>query len=144
MILHPEVLSSTDILKRISAVVLISGAYNFTLLDPDHSLAPIILQYWGSKDKYIEDSPCGLLSRASVEGLPKFLLVEGQWEPDWLLRAGKDLQEQLQERTGLAVQKLTAPDHNHVSIVMALGTGEGEDWAESVIEWMKSESGNRY
>ncbi|KAJ3898005.1 hypothetical protein F5879DRAFT_981769 [Lentinula edodes] len=36
------------------------------------------------------------------------------------------------------VPKIIAAGHNHISITFALMSGQGERWAEEVVDWMKA------
>jgi len=63
--------------------------------------------------------------------------VEGEWEPDWLLDAGKALQQTLTDGTQQPNEKIVALGHNHISLIWALSTGQGEQWGEDVVGWYK-------
>ncbi|TFK38475.1 alpha/beta hydrolase domain-containing protein [Crucibulum laeve] len=142
MLLLPEILASTDLNSRISGVILNGGGYHFRSLTSDHPSAPIIAQYWGSLEESHQNDVWALLERApslTIDELPKILLVEAEREPDWLKAVGKDFKDALEARTGLRIRKIIAAGHNHISPNWALSTGQGEEWAENVVEWMKSE-----
>jgi len=65
------------------------------------------------------------------------LLIEGEWEPDWLLDAGKALQQAFTDRMHPPCEKIVALGHNHISLNWALSTGQGEQWGEDIIGWYK-------
>ncbi|KAF8966094.1 Alpha/Beta hydrolase protein [Flammula alnicola] len=71
-----------------------------------------------------------------IEGLPKILMVEGEFEPDWLVDAGRVFEKEVRGRTGEQLKKIVARGHNHISLNWALSSGEGEEWAEQVVEWL--------
>lgn len=84
----------------------------------------------------------GLLSKAddaTVASLPGILTVEGEHEPQWLLTVGHDFRSALEARGRKRPELIVAKGHNHVSINLVLGTGECEEWAERVVQWMKAE-----
>jgi len=141
LFLLPEILADQDIQAKVSGVVLLSGLYHFKALSPkdDSEFLNIVVTLWGSLEEVNAKSPCGLLESASpatVQALPNMLFVEGKWEPSWLLKGCEDFKHLLQQRTNRSVQEIAGSGHNHVSLVFALGTGQGEEWAEEAIEWM--------
>ena len=141
MLFNPNVLTLTDELRsKIAAAILISGPYDLGLMQTDWPSALAHEQYWGSLEVAKANDPLHLfqgLEEIFIERLPKILLVEGEWEPDWLLGAGKALQQALIDRIQQPIQKIVALGHNHVSLTWALSTGQGEQWGEEVAEWCK-------
>jgi len=130
---------STELYHNIAGMILCAGTHGFRALAPEDSFWEVLTQNWGGPEEIEANSPTGLLSRASesvVSSLPKVLVVEGEREPDWLLAAGKEFRDTLEARTGKKVEKITAKGHNHLSYNWALGTGEGEEWAEEVVKWI--------
>jgi hypothetical protein len=53
-----------------------------------------------------------------------------------LLTAGREFRNVLEAQTGKKVERIVAKGHNHLSYNWALGTGEGEEWAEEVVKWI--------
>jgi len=141
MLFSPSILALTDDLRsKIVAAILISGPYDLGPMQADWPSAVVHEQYWGSLGVAKANDPLHLFHRLEalfVERLPKFLLVEGEWEPDWLLAAGKALQEAFTDRIQQPSEKIVALGHNHISLTWALSTGQGEQWGEDVIGWYK-------
>ena len=141
MIFSPNILALThDLRSKIVAVILVSGPYDLGPMQADWPSASVHAQYWGSLEVAKANDPLHLFRRLEatfIERLPKFLLVEGEWEPDWLLDAGKALQQALTDRTRLHNEKIVALGHNHISLIWALSTGQGEQWGEDVVAWYK-------
>ncbi|KAG5650114.1 hypothetical protein H0H81_000621 [Sphagnurus paluster] len=97
--------------------------------------------HWGGEEGLKKNTPLGLLNSATNEtiaGLPRMAIVVGENEPEWLLDVNDDFREALEARTGEKPTKIIALGHNHISTNYALGTGQGETWAEDVIAWINS------
>ncbi|KAF9467689.1 alpha/beta hydrolase domain-containing protein [Collybia nuda] len=131
----------TAVLKsNVVGAILCAGAFNIRELSKDAVLYPVIVQHYNGEERVQEDEPMGLLRRAddaTVAALPRLIVVEGEKEPSWLLTAGADFRDAIEARIGKRPEWIVAKHHNHISTNMALSTGEGEEWAESVIEWIK-------
>jgi acetyl esterase/lipase len=142
MLFSPNVLALTDDLRsKIIAAILISGPYDLGPMETDWPSALAHEQYWGSLEVAKANDPLRLfqsLDAIFIERLPNILLVEGEWEPDWLLDAGKALQQALTDRIQQPIEKFVALGHNHVSLIWALSTGQGEQWGDDVAGWCKS------
>ncbi|KAK7440583.1 hypothetical protein VKT23_016931 [Stygiomarasmius scandens] len=140
VLLYPEIVDK-ELLSKIKGAVLISAVYNF-----DPQLAPttapdVLDQFWGGSDEFAKKCPYALLKNASVdtvEKLPKILMVESEADPDSFIAVGTEWQKLLDEKTKEKHDKVIAKGHNHISITWALSTGQGEEWAEKVAEWLKS------
>jgi len=139
LFLLPEILASENFQTKVSGIILISGGYHLKALDPKDEIIDAIIKLWGSLEEANAKTSFNLLESASpatVQALPNMLLVEGQWEPKWVHISGDDFKTALQHRTNRSTRKIRATGHNHISLTLALGTGEGEEWAEEAIEWM--------
>ena len=141
MLFSPNVLAlNEDLRSKIIAAILISGPYDLGPVQAGWLFASVCAQYWGSLEVAKANDPLHLfygLEAAFIERLPKILLVEGEWEPDWLLDAGKALQQAFTDRIQQPIDKIVALGHNHISLNLALSTGQGEQWGEDVVGWYK-------
>ena len=142
MLFSPDVLALTDDLRsKIVAAILVSGPYDLGPMQADWPFASVCAQYWGSLEAAKANDPLHIfhgLELTFIERLPKILLVEGEWEPDWLLDAGKVFQQAFVDRTQQPIEKIVALGHNHISLNLALSTGQGEQWGEDVVGWYKT------
>jgi acetyl esterase/lipase len=141
LLFHPQVLSPEDALwSKITAAVLESPPYDLSGMTLDWPTAHVHATYWGGTlDQAKAADPLHLyrqLPISTVEKLPKLLMVEGELEPDWLIDAGRVFRDEVRERTGQEPRRIVAVGHNHISLNWALSTGEGEQWAEEVAEWL--------
>ncbi|KAL0957178.1 hypothetical protein HGRIS_003270 [Hohenbuehelia grisea] len=121
---------------------LIEGAYHLHPADTKTGFEELINTYWSGEER--KTAPLALLNNFSekeVKALPPVLLIEGSSrEPKWVQVVGKDFYEALKVRVGEdqgRVHKIWGKGHNHLSITLALGTGEGEEWAEETVKWIK-------
>ena len=142
MLFSPNILPLADDLRsKIVAAILISGPYDLVAMQTDWPSASVHAKYWGTLEAAKDNDPLHLFHRLEaifVERLPKILLVEGEWEPDFLLDAGKALQQAFTDRMQQPNEKIVALGHNHISLNWALSTGQGEQWGEDVVEWYKN------
>ncbi|KAG1717251.1 hypothetical protein EDB19DRAFT_1914779 [Suillus lakei] len=98
-------------------------------------------QYIGSQEKQREREPKALWNAPSDEQIkdhPDILLVRAEREPDWLLLSWEEILPDIEKRLGKAPQMIIGKGHNHISPNWALCSGQGEEWGEEVVEWMKA------
>lgn len=140
MLFHPNILTKEDELRsKIFAAILESPPYDFSAMTMEWESAPIHVRYWGTLDAAKANDPLHLyrrLPKPVLEGLPKILMVEGEKEPEWLTDGGHLFHEEVRQRTGESLTRIIAKGHNHISLNWALCSGEGEEWAEEVVEWL--------
>ncbi|KAL0576635.1 hypothetical protein V5O48_005334 [Marasmius crinis-equi] len=137
---HPE-LSREASGVNIKGVVLVSGPYDY---DPEEAITAspeIVQKFYGGLEETKRNCPIGLLKAApkeTLEQLPPVALVEGEYDPDSFKVVAAAFQKALKGLTGQDAPRWIAPKHNHLSLSYALGTGQGEEWAQQAAEWMKS------
>jgi hypothetical protein len=137
LILHPTLIPlESDLRRKIKGVVLMSGPYHF----PSDMDQHLFKQYYTTEKNAREHSPLSLLldwfETKPKESLPKFLLVEAQYEPEWIFNMGIDYQRALEWHLGEAVPMIVGKGHNHISLHCSLSSGEGEEWGVETVEWM--------
>ncbi|KAI0031287.1 Alpha/Beta hydrolase protein [Vararia minispora EC-137] len=128
--------------------LVLSGA----ALDLAGSLAvspPAVGAYFGGADVRARH-PAGLLADAPAEllrALPRVVIVQAEREYEGLeerVQRFKALLEARMAEVGggqggwTEVPFVRAKGHNHISINLALATGEGEEWAEELIKVLRS------
>ncbi|KAG6917415.1 hypothetical protein DXG01_002684 [Tephrocybe rancida] len=136
-----ETNETTVLLPNIAGIILHAGVHHFEDLEPDNIFYGIAAQHYGGAQNLKSSSSLGLLrgaSDATIAALPRALLVVAEREPEWLLKMCNDFEEALEALTGKKPASLVAQGHNHLSPNWAVGTGQGEEWAEDVITWMRS------
>jgi len=141
MLFLTDVLPKDDPLRaRIRAAILESPPFDLSGMTMDWPTSEAHANYWGTLDEAKECDPLHLFRRLEqevIEKLPRILMVEGEFEPEWLIDAGKVFHKEVKDKTGENLRVVVAKGHNHVSLNWALSTGEGEEWAEEVIEWLR-------
>ncbi|KAJ7470030.1 Alpha/Beta hydrolase protein [Mycena galericulata] len=98
------------------------------------------VMYYGSSEATQEHEPLALVNAAApelIKGLPPLSLMKCERDPDWFKLIAKDFDVALAEK-GVAPKQIVAEGHNHISPAWALGTGQGEKWAEEFMAWMES------
>ncbi|KAI0319637.1 Alpha/Beta hydrolase protein [Amylostereum chailletii] len=104
--------------------------------------------YYGGDEAVLEKRPLGLLGTASAEvlrALPEMAFVEGEREPDELLKTAGNFRVLLDRRLGevgggaagwTTSKHVVAKGHNHISVPRAPSSGEGEQWAEEIALYL--------
>ncbi|KAJ3981170.1 Alpha/Beta hydrolase protein [Lentinula detonsa] len=130
-----------DIQSKFRGIVLISGPYTCDMEAVGPTFDPeVAKQFFGSLEKAKENTPLSLLENFPKDRIPtleRILLAESERDPEPFLRVGGLFQGALSTLLGKQVPKVIAAGHNHISITFALMSGQGERWAEEVVEWMK-------
>lgn len=117
------------------------GALKFPVANDPMPASDILEQYYGSTAAGFEQMPTALLARASdelVEALPDVFVLASEREPPMIQAACDAFVADLSARRGKAVRYEVMKGHNHISPHCALMCGEGEEWAETVAEWVKA------
>lgn len=138
LLLHTTLLPP-NVRARIHGVILQGGAYTFKR---DESTSPDdpVLQLYGSWDSVEANMPAALLRKAPQEllaGFPKVIVFVSERELDGFTENSEDFTETLKTKLGRQIPIVKMKDHNHLSPHWALGTGEGEEWADDVTKWIK-------
>ena len=140
MLFLTDLLPKDDPLRnKIKAVALESPPYDLSAMTMDWPTADDHAKYWVTLEKAKENDPWHLFQRLDndvVAVLPPMLMVEGEFEPEWLIDAGKVFRKGVKDKTGKELEIIIAKGHNHISMNWALSTGEGEEWAEEVVKWL--------
>ncbi|KAJ7578018.1 Alpha/Beta hydrolase protein [Mycena floridula] len=122
---------------KITKAILSSGAYHFQPAGFQTGMDAVVVQYYGNAVEAVEKDPMGLLDSMTVETrLPQLLLLEAEKDPAWLKAVGKDFLRGLLDHPKIRTKRLIMKGHNHISPNWALGTGQGEEWAEEVLAWI--------
>jgi len=139
VMLAPGLLPPT-IKPLIRGVILLGTAYHFRKADP-YSMT-IVHQYYGEDEKAIrEHEPLGLFESASEEllkSLPGLLVLRSEREPSAIQAVHDDFSEFAKNKPVLSAETGVIEGHNHISMIIALSTGEGEEWGERVVSWVNA------
>ncbi|EKM76363.1 hypothetical protein AGABI1DRAFT_108898 [Agaricus bisporus var. burnettii JB137-S8] len=137
LLLEPEVLAVNSPLRsKMRGVVLLAGYYYY---DPRSQLDEHFELYYG--DKQESHSALTLLRSAKSKGLntlPNILFGESEWDPPIVDEIRRKFQHELETFLQRPVKHLIAKRHNHISICAALSSGQGEEWALEVMDWIRS------
>ncbi|KAF4596604.1 hypothetical protein EYR40_007705 [Pleurotus pulmonarius] len=131
-------LAPAELKQRIKGLVLMSGAYHNFPAGTKGDFEDLKDVYWSGEEHMKKNEPLQLLQGvpdSEVAKIPSLLLVEGEREPEWLQIVGEDFYKEASKR-GVHAEKLIAKGHNHISLSIALSSGQGEEWADSAAEWM--------
>lgn len=147
LMFYPPVLAVTPYLRgHIKAIVLSGALYHFDI----PSLSPSVLaQYFGEGEQKEQRAVLNLLKNAPLtllKGLPQIIMVESGRDTKAMQVSGAEfrpvLAERMKEVGGGAGGWTEAPwivakEHNHLSLNWALMSGEGEEWAEELVNALK-------
>ncbi|KDQ24737.1 hypothetical protein PLEOSDRAFT_1058708 [Pleurotus ostreatus PC15] len=131
-------LAPAELKQHIKGLVLMSGAYHNFPAGTKGDFEDLKDVYWSGEEHMKKNEPLQLLQgvpESEVAKIPSILLVEGEREPEWLQIVGEDFYKEASKR-GVHAEKLIAKGHNHISLSMALSSGQGEEWADTAAEWM--------
>ncbi|KZT20039.1 alpha/beta-hydrolase [Neolentinus lepideus HHB14362 ss-1] len=144
-ILSPSV--RPGFLSRIKKVVLNAGAYHFR---SEHAADPSVLEaYYGNTTELRDKEPLSLAEKASldlIKSLPDTLMMRGEKEPRGLIVPNEEFRSELEKRLKDAgggrngqteVRLIVNKGHNHISGHWALSSGEGEEWTEEVLTFLR-------
>lgn len=126
-----------SLLPRIRGLVLSGGPYTY---EPGQG-AEFLVKYYGSVEATEKNEALALLKDAPdeyVKALPEVLLVQSERDAGWAKSSGDIFKAALGARLSKEVPRIIGKGHNHISINAALGSGEGEEWAEEAVTWMKA------
>jgi carboxylesterase type B len=136
----PDVLPKDDPLrKRIKAAVLASAPFDNSAITMEWVKGLTVAQYWGDLDLAKANDPVRLFQKLDdelVAALPEMLMVEAENEPQMLLDGADVFHKEVKKRTGKDLQVIVGKKHNHISLMWAICSGEGEEWAGEVAEWL--------
>lgn len=136
-LLYPGLLPS-DLRSRFRGIILKGGVYRFS---PDTKLADpaALVDLFGSWDNVQANTPLTLLEHAPrdiIDNFPDTIMLASEREPDGLIASNEIFAEALRAKLGKDVPFFINKGHNHISPDWALFSGEGEEWAEEVTQWI--------
>ncbi|KAK7032683.1 esterase lipase thioesterase family protein [Favolaschia claudopus] len=137
--LEPSI-HTAKIHPHIKGAIIASALFNVDSEDMDERLRQHVNAYYVSQEAAAMQSPLALLRQAPNTALPDISLIICAHDPGWLkldlLKSYGILRRRLVKLHGKEPKIIRAEGHNHISLPLALGTGQGEDWAEEAIAWM--------
>ncbi|KAF8816047.1 alpha/beta-hydrolase [Phlegmacium glaucopus] len=95
-------------------------------------------KYYEEEKKIALNQPLGLLRRAHgdhVRSLPPIRNILAQSEPRRVKSANRAFLESYKDKGGV-VQEVVLEGHDHVSPILALMSGIGEDWGTDIVKWI--------
>jgi acetyl esterase/lipase len=143
LLLNPSLFS--PIAHAVRSIALMGSPCKVT---PDmQKLYRVAQEYYGSAKAIAREEPLSLLRRVSTEYAAKLpplrMLVAGS-EPRRISTSMKSFAEEFKAKGGV-VDELILEGHDHLSPVLALGSGTGEDWGYEIVRWVHEDrcSGNQ-
>jgi acetyl esterase/lipase len=95
-------------------------------------------KYYGSAKKIAMNQPLGLLRRADptcIAQLPPIQNLIAKSEPRVVSSAMQIFTKEIKDKGG-AIEEYILDGHDHISPILALGSGSGEEWGNHVTEWI--------
>jgi hypothetical protein len=146
--LHPKFLAQRKELLSSTASLHWKGA--ITVGVPAHfgnalpSRGGMLTTYYGTSEQVQEHCPYGLLQAAgSKEGTfaPDTLALISEWDPlDEITQPMRDFVELWEKKWSTGIELREIEGHNHISPPLVLMSGEGEQWGEDIVAWIKERS----
>lgn len=96
--------------------------------------------YYGDRKKIAQNQPLGMLRRVEpsrVASLPPLRNYIAGSEPRAISSSMRNFAKEWKKR-GWTVDVLVMDGHDHLSPVLALSSGSGEEWGEDLVAWIGS------
>ena len=153
LFLHPSLLPISsdspspyaEIRQNVKGIVTFAPPCHFNVSIPA-SPPHILTAYYGSDEDIKSKSVYGLLQNADdeiIKAYPKSFIGWCEKEPDGVRIPASETLALLNERFGkIGIEKervhgpVIAKQHNHISSVWCLGSGQGEEWADEAVQWI--------
>ncbi|KAI0821730.1 alpha/beta hydrolase domain-containing protein [Trametes gibbosa] len=141
LFLLPSILPAASPIRAATRGLIPSGGvFRFDFANP---VTPpgVIEQLYGSQETAQGLMPILLLQNADealFQSLPEAFLLVSEHDPPRLVKMSEEFVKVFEGRLGKPVRYQVAAGHNHISFCLAPSTGEGEEWAVQVAEWIKS------
>lgn len=106
---------------------------------PGFSAAAV--QYYGGVQAIAREQPLGLLRSCVskdgeyVKALPPLRALRATSEPRYIRTGMQTFVEEYRGKGGV-VEEIVLEGHDHLSPVLALSTGSGEEWGVGLVKWM--------
>ncbi|KAF9461142.1 Alpha/Beta hydrolase protein [Collybia nuda] len=101
------------------------------------------LQYYGNLQNIAANQPLGLLRRADkahIASLPHIRNMRAESEPRVISGGVKTLTRLVGEKGG-TIEECVLEGHDHLSPILSLSCGSGEEWGDGIVEWINSTGG---
>jgi len=95
-------------------------------------------QYYGSSKKITTNQPLGLLRRLErdyVASLPPIRIMMAEREPRRVSSSGRMFSSLFASEGGV-VEDVRLEGHTHMSPILSLSSGSGEEWGEDIVRWI--------
>ena len=141
LFLEPGLLPpKSDLHSRIVGIIPMAGVYHFRNVN---AINPYVVDFYHgpSEEERRKKEGLGLLENASPEllsALPPVLATVSEFEDPKVAVTHWDFLKVLKEKVPGKVADFVMKGQNHVSVMDTLMSGEGEDWAYKVVDWMQS------
>ncbi|KIJ97533.1 hypothetical protein K443DRAFT_9808 [Laccaria amethystina LaAM-08-1] len=96
--------------------------------------------YYGDRKKIAQNQPLGILRRmepSRVASLPPLRNYIAGSEPRAISSSMRNFAKEWEKKGGV-VEVLVMDGHDHLSPVLALSSGSGEEWGEDLVAWIGS------
>lgn len=134
-------LFTPKVARSIRGVALLGVPYELSDHKRPHIHAASI-QYYGSAKNVTANQPLGLLRRADeayIGRLPPIRNMRAQSEPRVLANGVQAFTRLFKEKGGI-VEEFVLEGHDHLSPILSLSCGTGEEWGDDIVKWINSQS----
>lgn len=125
--------------KSVKGLILLGAAYHWRNVPPGVQ-TPSVFYYGSNAEEVRKVEPLGLFENASenvLGSLPDLLVMRSERELTGFQALHDGFLEFIKAKQVVKVDDGIMEKHNHLSIALALGGGEGEEWGVKVAEWVK-------
>lgn len=139
LFLLPQILPISSVIRNhVRGLVLIGGYFHSRSVPT----LDILKDYYGPESDDLRNKEAlGLLESAPdevVHNIPEVFILKAEKEPRELWEAVSDFTALLSAKLKKPIGEEVIKGHNHVSPALAPSSGEGEEFAESIVAWIKA------
>ena len=135
-LLLPSLYRSSSAIGRVRGVILMGVPCEISPSRPQFYATAQI--YYGNAKKVAANQPLNLLRRADnlhVHSLPPLWSIAAGSEPRAISASMRNFSGELRKRGG-TVDEFVLDGHDHLSPVLALSSGSGEEWGYDAVKWI--------
>jgi hypothetical protein len=136
--LTPSMFSLSPAAQAIRGVILMGVPYD--IRNTRAAFRDIAQKYYGGQEKIAANQPLTLLQSADdpyVATLPPWRNLIAGSEPRYTSLAMRSFTQIFKNKGGI-IEEMVLDGHDHLSPVLALSSGTGEEWGNETVEWIKA------
>ncbi|KAI6008124.1 Alpha/Beta hydrolase protein [Pisolithus orientalis] len=135
-LLLPSLFLSSSALGCVCGVILMGVPCEISPSRP--RFYAVAQSYYGNAKKVVANHPLSLLRQANdshILSLPPIRNIMAESEPRAISASMRTFAREFKKRGGI-IEEFVLEGHDHLSPVLALSSGSGEDWGHDILRWI--------